>query len=370
MRLPTFAPGLLTGRPGLLVVTGVLAVGLLLVGWLDQRATQRELLGTVRAHAEGLRETIGAAARANDAASQLVEAQMTERLRDNARMLAALDGERRLDAARLEAIARDNALFRIAVFDASGARELSAGPGGYGPGGPGGAGGGQGPGGGPGAGGGRGRGPGGGLGAGAGFGGGPGTQQLVRRVLEGEQEALGELHAARREGAARLAVAVKRPRGGAVLVNADATAVLQLQQQSSLDALLADIVERATDVAYVVVQTTGATKWAGALPDDLVDAVRDGATVTLAERAEPREVVVDGRPVMEFTGPVRHGAAGTVRLGMRLDEESVRPSGGWCCGRRRRSRWRSCWGRRPSRSPGSASATARSAPHTPGPRKR
>jgi hypothetical protein len=60
----TSARALLTGRPGLLGVTGLLVVLLLLVGWLDQRATQRELRGAMRAHAEGLRETIDAAARA------------------------------------------------------------------------------------------------------------------------------------------------------------------------------------------------------------------------------------------------------------------------------------------------------------------
>jgi signal transduction histidine kinase len=346
----TSARALLTGLPGLLGVTSLLVCLLLLVGWFDQRATRRELLGAMRAHAEGLRETIDAAARANEAASQFAEAQVRERLRDNARLLAALDAERTLDAVRLEAIARDNALFRIAVFDAAGERELSVGPGGYGQGGAGGGGpgagrgrGGGGPGGGPGAGPGPGGGGGQGLGPGAGpsRGGGPGqdvvpgaapdpggpgfgpgaagAQSLVRRVLDGEEEAIGELHAGRRAGAGRLAVAVKRPRGGVILVNADASAVLQLQQQSSLDTMLADIAEHATDVAYVLVQTGGVTKWAGTLPSDLRAAARDSPASALAARADPREVSVDGRPVMEFAGPVTYGPGGSVRLGMRLD---------------------------------------------------
>ena len=307
--MPTSPPArdLLTGRPALLAVTGVLAAGLLLVGWLDQRATRRELIGTVRAHAEGLRETIGAAARANDAASRLAEAQMVDRLRDNARMLATLETTRPLDAGTLEAIVRDNALFRVSLFDSSGARELSVGTGGYGFGGGERQGRGQG-------------GPGAGLGLGPGAGAGPGTQQLVRRVLDGEAEALGEVHAARRAGAGRLAVAVKRPRGGAILVNADASAVLQLQQQTSLDVLLADIVEHATDVAYVVVQAGEVTKWAGALPDDLRAMVQGPAPSVLEDTHASRDVLVDGRPVLEFSGPMTAGDGGTVRLGMRLDE--------------------------------------------------
>lgn len=284
---------LLTGRPGLLAVAGVLAIGLLLVGWLDQRATRRELLGTLRTHADGLRETIGAAARANTAASRLAEQQMAERVRDNARMLAALDRERPLDAARIEAIARDNALFRVALFDADGSRGPSVGPGGYGSGG----------------------GPGGGQGSG------PGMQQLVRRVLDGETEVVGELHAARRAGAARMAAAVARPRGGVILVNADASAVLELQQQSSLDTLLTDIVEHAGGVAYVVVQGQPTTRWAGALPEDLRTSAAEGSTPPFPAAPASREVTVDGRPVMEFAGPLGPDAAlGTVRLGMRLDE--------------------------------------------------
>jgi signal transduction histidine kinase len=148
--------------------------------------------------------------------------------------------------------------------------------------------------------------------------GGAGTQSLVRRVLDGEDEAVSELHAARRAGAGRLAVAVKRPRGGAILVNADASAVLQLQQQSSLDALLSDIVQHATDVAYVLVQASGTTKWAGALPNDL-QATSQATAPLLPVDAQPREVTADGRPVMEFGGRMTFGDGSLVRLGMRLD---------------------------------------------------
>jgi signal transduction histidine kinase len=283
---------LLLGRSGLLGVTAVLAVALLVVGWLDGRATRRELVGLLEDHAHALRETIAAAARANAAASRLAEAELAERVRNNARMLAALDGQRPLGRADLEKVAAANSLFRVTVFAPDGTRTLSAGIGGYGP------------------------------GAGA-QGGGPGAQQLVNRVLlEGEAEATGEVHSGRRPGAGRLAAVVRRSRGGAILVNADATAVLQLQQQSSLDALLADIVASAHDVAYVVVDVEGMRKWAGSLPGVVEPAPASGPNVDPRPVSPPRETLADGRPVLEFTGPLAgegEPSRGVVRLGMRLD---------------------------------------------------
>lgn len=284
------------GRGRVVAASVALAAGLLLLGWYDNRATRRELLALVETHALALRATIAAAARTNASASTLAEAQIAARVRDNARLLAAIDRLRPLDAALVDAVAHRNDLFRVLVFAPGGARELATVPDG----------------------GGRGFGPGPGAGRGQGQAG-AGATGLVQRVLGGETEVVGDLHAGRRGGAGRLAAAVRRANGGAILVNADASTVLALQQQSSLDVLLAEIVAQAADVAYVIVDGRDGRRAAGPLPAD------EGPTDTAADaEAGPRERAVEGRPVLEFRGEIPGQAEGdpplTVRIGMRMDE--------------------------------------------------
>ena len=299
-----------SGSAVVLGATAALAAGLLGLGWYDNHTTRTELLALVEAHALTLRETVAAAARTNATASALAEAQIAARVRDNARLLAALDRVRPLDEALVDSVAQRNDLFRVMVFGADGRREFTtvsdaqgtATSGGRGPG----------PGAGPGAGGGR--------GPGEGFGRGPGTAGLVQRVLAGEQEVVGDVHAGRRGGAGRLAAAVRRARGGAILGNADATAVLSLQAQASLDALLGEVVTHAADVAYVSVETPDGQRAAGPVP------ASQAAGLETLQPGEVRtfELDVDGRPVREFAGPVARAGEGApltvVRIGMRMDE--------------------------------------------------
>lgn len=288
----------LFSRTGVVAASLTLAAGLLLVGWYDNRATRRELLTLTEAHALTLRETIAAAARTNATASTIAEAQIASRVRDNARLLAALDDARPLAASLVDRVAQRNELFRVMVFAPDGTRAFATAPEtggrGYGPG------------------------PGAGPGVGRGLGQGPGTQGLVQRVLAGEPEAVGDVHAGRRDGAGRLAAAVRRANGGAILVNADASAVLALQAQASLDTLLLEIVTHAADVVYVSVETADGRRMAGPVPDDASSAP---ATANLVAA---RELEVDGRPVIEFSGPAGPDAGpdepASVRIGMRMDE--------------------------------------------------
>ena len=112
--------------PLLLAATAV-ALGLVGLVWLDYRATRGELVGLLRKQAHALSESVAAAARSNWAASAFAAAQLGERLLDQARSLAALDGQGRLSPAALEAVAERNPLFRVAVFAADGSREGLAG---------------------------------------------------------------------------------------------------------------------------------------------------------------------------------------------------------------------------------------------------
>ncbi len=220
--------------PRILLASTLAAIGLLVVGWFDYTATRRDLLQLLREQAVTLRHTIAAAARANQAAGAQAEAQIQERLLDNARLLAELDRQRRLDPVFLDSIAARNRLFRVAVFGRAGAREYSSG------------------------------------GEGAGFGAGgrgfPAAGLLQRLMTGSETEAVGELHSPRWGGRARIAAGIRRSNGGAILLNADAGEIEALQRQMSLDSLVKDMVASTGQLAYVTLDRGDLHIAAGELP--------------------------------------------------------------------------------------------------------
>jgi signal transduction histidine kinase len=277
--------------PLLLAATAV-ALGLVGLVWLDYRATRGELVGLLREQAHALRESVAAAARSNRAASAFAAAQLGERLLDQARALATLDGQGRLSPAALQSVAERNPLFRVAVFAADGSREALAG-------------------GAPEAGGGPGRGPGLGMGRGWGGGRGPGGGgAVVRQILEeGKAEVLTGAHASR-WGAERVAAGVKREKGGAIVVTVDATEIAALEKPASLESLLEEVTRSSPEIAYTVFEHADERMAFGDVPQD--------APAGSGERS----VTVGGRPVLEFTSDVPLAGAETarLRLGMRLDD--------------------------------------------------
>jgi signal transduction histidine kinase len=293
------------GSTRILLASVGLGVALLLLLWADHTATRTELLSLLRDHAGSLRQTVAAAARSNRAAGQQAEAQLAARLLDAARLLGELDRRGGLNAALVEESASRQGLFRASVFSATGVLEIGAGPGGPR---------GRGPGGGPGGGGpgsGLGRGPGGGLGGGPG--GGPGAGLLPRLLSGEEQETVSDVHTPRGRGGARLAAGVRRARGGAIILTADATAVSELLRQTSLDAMFDDIVKSAPDLAYVVFEQDGRRLVHGEAPPLEPEMP--------AHAALERELSLAGRPIVELAGPISVGeeAPARLRLGMRAD---------------------------------------------------
>jgi signal transduction histidine kinase len=317
----------LSGTIRVLAASGLVGVALIVLGWLDYRATRAELVSLLRDQALTLRQTIAAAARSNQAAGAQAEAQVAARLLDNARFFAEIDRHRALDQKTLADLTDRNRLFRVTVIGPDGARELASGrigPGGgrgLGPGPGGGAGLGPGPGEGTGA---R---PGGGLGRGPGLGPGFGLGPVVEEALKSEQqEGVVGLHTTRWGTSARLSAWIKRPRGGVIVLNVDATEVANLQRQASLDGLVADIVASAGEVAYVTLEGDGVGIAHGDVPAALaapnVPAAGEKAPDTAGPpQAAERELSVDGRPVLEFSGPIELGGkdSGLLRLGLRLD---------------------------------------------------
>ena len=308
----------------------VLSAGLLLVGWFDYASTRGELLTLLVDQAASLRQAVAAAASAGEAASAQTQATLTARLLDNARLLNALDVRVGLSQAFLDEVARTNRLFRVTVFSASGQRELSSGTGGPPPG--------AGRGFGPGPGGGAGLGPGGGRGgpgqgAGAGFGpgsgGGAGLGAIADRLLSGtETEAVSAIHGSRWDRGWRLSAGVRRGRGGAIVLNVDASEIAEISRQASMDHLLEDIAARAPEIAYVVLED-GASRLAYgplAAPATATPAPAGRAfeTVPIPQALSglaARELTIDAIPVLEFSGPVdaARTSSPVLRLGLNLE---------------------------------------------------
>jgi signal transduction histidine kinase len=313
-----------------IVLTSLLVgIGLLAVSGFDHAATRRELLGLLGAQAASLRQIVAAAARSNVQAGKLAESQLSSRLLENARYLAELDGRGLLSDALLDEIVARHALFRVSVFGRGGQLERSAGPEGAGPpagreerpGEPGGGPSGRGRGG-------EGRGvhaEGAGRGRGFGFGragGGAGGGQVLQRILEGgEAEAATDVHASRGRGGSRLAAGVRRAAGGAIVVTVDAQEVASMMRQASLDALLDDIVRSTPDVVYVIFEQPDARLVHGRAPVDAAEETTGAAPTEGTPVLERRQTEVEGRSVLEFSGPLDVGAAGpaSLRLGMSLE---------------------------------------------------
>ena len=321
----------------IVIASLILSTGLLLVGWFDYTATRQELLVLLVDQAASLRQAVAAAARAGEAASAQAQATLTARLLDNARLLNTLDSRGGLSQALLDEVARTNHLFRITVVSAAGQRELTSGIGGPPPGagrglgqGPDGRGG-LGPGAGrPGPGSGRG-GPGPGQGplAGPGSGGGAGIGVLAERLLSGtESEAVTELHGSRWDRGWRLSAGVRRDRGGAIVLNVDASQIAELSRQASIDHLLEDIAAKAPEIAYVVLEDGGSRIAYGTLAASATAASApvghpfDAVAIPQALAGlTANELTVDAVPVLEFSGPVDAGrkASPILRLGLTLE---------------------------------------------------
>jgi signal transduction histidine kinase len=274
--------------PRILIASAVAAVGLLIIGWFDYGATRAELLEILREQATGLRQTIAAAARSNDAAAAQVEAQLSERLADNARLLAELDRERAIDQPLLDEIALRNRLFRVAMLGPDGSRELASGMTRGGP--------------------------------GWGFPG-PGLQPFVQTLLSGKgPEFVSQMHGPRWGGAPRIVAGVRRAKGGAIVVAAEASDIQALQRQTSLDELVRDIVASTPQLAYVILDRGDVHIAQGEVPASIpasAPVTQEGAGISLAEQ----EVRTDKLDVLQFSGPVAlgEGPEATLRLGLRLD---------------------------------------------------
>lgn len=196
-----------------------LAIGtmLLLSALLELRSTRRELTAALD---EQGRTVMALAQRGLESALlsyRHVEGLLEQKLLDNARLLERLDREGRLTGPSLQAIAAENTLLRINVFDAAGVRQLTSAPGGGAP-------------------------P---IGA---------PRRLLQPILSDSTEELIIGFRQQRYGLGQnYAVARRRSRGGAIVVNADAGQLLEFRRAIGAGSFIR-LVGESENVHYAVVQ--------------------------------------------------------------------------------------------------------------------
>ncbi len=233
----------------------VLAAMVLVWALLELRSTRLELTEALEEQAQ----TVMALARRgldNAALSwEFVESGLEERLLDNARLLERLDREGRLTPATLEQIARENDLHRINLFDREGRRLLSS----------------------------------------HSFVGEPPVQaprRLLQPVLGDSSDELVLGFRQRFFGAGQFfAVARHRRGGGAIVVHADAEALLAFRRDVGAGSFIKLIADNET-IRYAVVQDSGGVLLAS-----------DGVTEMSAPAADPflGRVLSADPPQMRFT---------------------------------------------------------------------
>jgi signal transduction histidine kinase len=121
---------------------------------------------------------------------------------------------------------------------------------------------------------------------------------------------------------------VRRAKGGAIVLNVDASEIAELSRRASIDHLLEDIAARAPEIAYVVLED-GANRIAygplaeaaTAAPTPSGAAFRSVPIPQALEGLAAGEFTVESTPVLEFTGPVDTARedSPTLRLGLNLD---------------------------------------------------
>jgi signal transduction histidine kinase len=281
-----------SGMSRVLFSSALLALGLVLVVWAGNHATRRELLTLLREQAISLRQTLAAAARSNYEASKQAAGELEVRMLESANMMAELDRLGLLNENLLDEMAQRNRLFRVTIYGPNREEVYASGSS---------------------------RGPR--RGFGPGFATGYGGSLLDRLYANETAQEVTDIHVSR-WGDWRGFAAVRREAGGAIVLNVDASQIQRLERQSSLDYLLEDITESASEVAYVVFEQDALHIAHGDVPTDVdVRTARGTTSATGVDSLQEREIEAAGNSVLEFAGSIVLDEETTafLRLGMRLD---------------------------------------------------
>ncbi len=260
-------------------------------GWFlyhDYRGTERELRRLLEASAFTLAESLARTAAFSLESYELLQDETVERLTASARLVAHLEADRRLQAAKLGALAESLGLFRVHVVDRTGRLVMASHPPAAGATAP------------------RDLGP-----------------DVLRPLLVGQvaELVLGFRDSRFGEGK-RFAVAVARPGGGAVVVNIDAAKLDAYRRRAGLGQAVAYMAAN-PDIAYLVIQDEEGpvSVSPGVTAVESFDEDPELRRVLESGRRQARFVERDGREVLEVVVPLalREDYPTVFRLGMNLD---------------------------------------------------
>lgn len=210
-------------KPKFIIIV-TLSLGLILVvsAVVELVQVRREIYHILSEEATSLIESVAISSDNATLAYSELEHQVAERLLSNARMAAALDSVTGLTKQRLTALAQQNDLYRINVFDEQGNKILTSHrydprdslTASYHP------------------------------------------TEFIAPILDGKQsELVIGFKQARFENGQRFAVAVRRAGGGAIVVNVDADGMLRLRRAIGVGRILNDLAEK-EGIHYAAIQDT------------------------------------------------------------------------------------------------------------------
>ncbi|HPG39191.1 MAG TPA: ATP-binding protein [bacterium] len=216
---------------------------ILLFSILEIREGKKELLHVMTEQSQAMMMALQKGTENAVTSFNLVEDLLAEKLLSNARLIERLDYEKKLNRQDIDEIARENNIFRINVFDAKGNRILSNAPG---------------------------------LGLGRGNRNAGNSQEHLLELLNDKDndELVIGFRASRFGIGDRFAVAKRRRNGGAIILNTDASEMLEFRKTIGAGKLVKDIGEN-EGIEYVVLQDSAGILLASQGVDSLLSPQND-----------------------------------------------------------------------------------------------
>ncbi len=281
-------------KPRYIILLSVgVAVMMLSSAYIELRQSRLELFHVLEEHSRSLAQSVVTSSENVVLSSDRIESQISERLLNNARLIALIDSLGSLNAPMLDRIVRENGIFRVNVFDQRGRRIISN------------------------------RQP------EQGHGMMPmndGSRSIIARILSGEErEIVMGLKESRFGNGYRYAVAVRRSAsaGGAIVLNVDAGTFVEFRKQIGIGKLVKDL-EKNSGIDYVVIQDTegilaatpGVREMSAIMKDTVLRMVLDlDTTIT-------RQVPFNEHSSFEVIKrlSIDGTAIGVLRIGLSMDE--------------------------------------------------
>ncbi len=277
----------------IIAVTIIVAALLLSSAYFELQQSRQELFHVLEEHSRSLAGTIANSSANIVLSTDQIEAQLSERLLNNARMIALMDSLGQLDAQTLTSIARRNGIFRVNIFNKRGIKILSnhapepmfgaMQPNGN-------------------------------------------SRLMLIRILNGEEnEIVVGLKEPRFGSGHRFAVAVRRTHraGGAIMVNLDAAQLVEFRKQIGIGRLVNDLGKNA-GIDYVVIQDDEGILAATKDVNEMSNVANDTLLRTVLDRdtTVTREVPFNGSMSFEVVQRLNVDGAtvGVLRIGLSMDE--------------------------------------------------